>query len=182
MPSAENPENSQCDDAQGERHARAGGCLSSYASDSVSATSRALVLRQGATVSLGADEQKVPAIKPLRKKDLALSGQVEVSHAPRDNVPTPPLHVKKMPRARDCFSGKATTHGKRTHYAHALMTERTTLRYHVTAPASPRPPRTSGRANLFRAAASYTRPPNTPHCGRVIQTVPRYPPRCSRSS
>jgi len=47
MPSAENPENSQCDDAQGERH--------------------------------------------------------EVWHAPRDNVPTPPLHVKKMQRARDCF-------------------------------------------------------------------------------
>jgi len=92
MPPAENPEYSQCDDAQGERHARAGGCLPSHASDSVSAISLALVLRQGATVSLGADEQKEPAIKPLRKKELALSGQVEVSHAPRDNVPTRRLH------------------------------------------------------------------------------------------
>jgi len=55
MPPAENPENSQCNDAQGERHARAGGCLPSPASDSVTAISRALVLRQGATVSLGAD-------------------------------------------------------------------------------------------------------------------------------
>jgi len=62
-----------------------------------------LVLRQEATVSLGADEQKEPAIKPLRKKEVALSGQVEVWHAPRDNVPTPPSHVKKMQRARDCF-------------------------------------------------------------------------------
>jgi len=88
MPPAENPENSQCDDAPGERHARAGGCLPSHASDSVSAISRALVLRQGATVSLGADEQKEPAIKPLQKKEMALSGQVEASHAPRDNVPT----------------------------------------------------------------------------------------------
>jgi len=43
MPPAENPENSQCDDAQGERHDRAGGCLRSHASVSVSAISRAIV-------------------------------------------------------------------------------------------------------------------------------------------
>jgi len=78
MPPAEKPENSQCDVAQGGRNARAGGCLPNHAPDAVSATSRALVLRSGATVSLGADEQKEPAIEPLRKKELALSDQVDV--------------------------------------------------------------------------------------------------------
>jgi len=43
MPPAENPENSQCDDAQGERHDHAGGSLRSHESVSVSAISRALV-------------------------------------------------------------------------------------------------------------------------------------------
>ena len=103
---AEKSENFQCDDAQGGRHARAGECLPSHASDSASGTSRALFLRHGATGSLGADEQKEPATKPLRMKELALSDRVDVLHAPRDNVLPPSSQVKKMTRARDCFKAK----------------------------------------------------------------------------
>jgi len=84
-------------------------------------------------------------------------------------------------RAR-LFQGKTTTHRKRTHHADLSVKKRTTLRCHVTAPAWRRPPRTSGRVNLFGAAASYRRPRNPPHGDQVIQTVPRYPPRCSPST